>query len=531
METLDALVIGAGFHGLYQLYRLRQEGFRVKVVDAGADLGGVWYWNCYPGARVDSHVPNYEYSLASLWRDWGWSERFPSQPEIQRYFRHVDQVLELSRDVILDTRVTAARFDEVERIWRVDTSDGRTTRARWLIPCTGFASKAYVPDFPGLEHFDGPCHHTAHWPQAGLDLADKRVGVVGTGASAVQVIQEAAKVSSRVTVFQRTPMMALPMRQQHYDAAAQARMKLTYPRLFDKRATSQSSYCDIVADRRSALEVNAAERQVVFEDAWQKGGFHFWAGTFRDVLSDVAANRLAYDFWRDKVRARIDDPALKEKLAPAEPPHPFGSKRPSLEQGYYEVFNQPNVTLVDLHETPIERIEGNGVRAGNTLHELDILVLATGFDASTGGLGDIDLMGTGGRTLGEIWAGGVRTHLGMAVPEFPNLLMLYGPQSPTAFCNGPTCAELQGEWVVECLKHLREHGLTRLEATPDAAEAWNRHMDEVAGRGLLTLADSWYMGANVPGKVRQLLHHPGPQEYMAYCRRSAESGYSGFTLS
>jgi len=530
-EALDALIIGAGFHGLYQLYRLRQLGFSVRVFEAGAELGGIWYWNCYPGARVDSHVPNYEYSMETLWRDWSWSERFPSWEELRAYFRHVDAKLDLRRDVALNTRVSAASFDPASDRWRIETTDGRRVRARFLIACTGFASKAFVPDFPGLERFAGPCHHTAHWPQEGLDLTGQRVGVIGTGASGVQVVQEAGRVAAHTTVFQRTPMLALPMRQRRLDATTQARMKRDYPELFRRRAVTQSSFCDIVADRRSALEVPPAERQAVFEDAWRKGGFHFWAGTFSDILTNLESNRLAYDFWREKTRARIRDPATAERLAPMEPPHPYGTKRPSLEQGYYEVFNQRNVTLIDVRSHPIEAVTPTGVRTAAGHHDLDILILATGFDASTGGLTQIDLRSTTGRPLADIWARRVQTHLGLAVPGFPNMFILYGPQSPTAFCNGPTCAELQGDWVVDCLAHLRATGHSRIEATPAAAEAWDRHMEDVAARSLLPLADSWYMGANVPGKPRQLLHHPGVQDYLAYCRESAANGYAGFEIS
>ncbi|MFU8815066.1 MAG: flavin-containing monooxygenase [Pseudomonadales bacterium] len=530
VEVLDALIIGAGFHGLYQLHRLRELGFAVRIFEAGAELGGIWYWNCYPGARVDSHVPNYEFSLETLWRDWNWSERFPSWQELRRYFQHVDQKLQLSRDVRFNTRVTAARFDADRDQWLVESADGRLTRARFVIACTGFAAKAYVPDFPGLSRFGGPCHHTAHWPQQGLDMTGKRVGVIGTGASGVQVIQEAAKVAAQVTVFQRTPMLALPMQQRQLDEPTQRLMKRDYPEVFRQRAASQSSYSDIVADPRSALAVSAEERNAVFEAAWREGGFHFWAGTFSDVLSDHDANLLAYEFWRDKTRDRIRDRATADKLAPMQPPHPFGAKRPSLEQGYYEAFNQHNVTLVDVRERPIEAVTTSGVRSGGEGHELDILVVATGFDAGTGGLTAIDIRGTTGSTLAETWAGGVTTHLGMAVPGFPNLLMLYGPQSPCAFCNGPTCAELQGDWVVDCLTHLRAAGRTRITATPAAADAWNRHMDDVAARSLLPLADSWYMGANIPGKRRQMLFHPGVQEYMSLCNASAASGYAGFDL-
>jgi cyclohexanone monooxygenase len=529
-QVLDALIVGAGFSGLYQLHRLRQRGFDVRLFEAGADLGGVWYWNCYPGARVDSHVPNYEFSFEELWRDWSWTERFPSWDELRRYFRHVDQKLELSRDIRFDTRVTAARFDADADEWQIECADAHRVRARFFIPCTGFAARAYVPRLPGLEGFAGPCFHTAHWPQGGLDMTAQRVGVIGTGASGVQVIQEAGRIASRLTVFQRTPNLALPMRQQALDASSQRAMKAHYPEWFRRRAQAGGGLFDIAADERSALEVSPEERQAVFESAWQKGGFHFWGGTFSDINFDEEANRLAYAFWREKTRARIEDPVTAEKLAPADPPHPFGTKRPSLEQWYYEVFNQENVTLVDVRDEPIEEITRAGVRTASRHYELDVLVLATGFDASTGGLTQIDIRGVSGRTLKETWSRGVQTHLGLGIPDFPNLLMLYGPQSPTAFCNGPTCAELQGDWVVDCLCYLRERGLRRIEATTAAGESWTDHMAELAAGSLLSQADSWYMGANVPGKPRQLLHHLGVQEYLAFCRESAENGYSGFEL-
>jgi cyclohexanone monooxygenase len=331
-------------------------------------------------------------------------------------------------------------------------------------------------------------------------------------------------------VFQRTPNLALPMGQQALDEPMQRAMKTHYPEWFRQRAASNGGLFDVVTNGISALEVSAEERRAVFEAAWQKGGFHFWAGTFSDIILDADANRLAYAFWREKVSARIKNPAVAEKLAPADPPHPFGAKRPSLEQWYYEVFNQDNVELVDVRDEPIAEITATGVRTRSRHFPLDILVLATGFDASTGGLTQIDIRGLSGRTLADTWESGVRTHLGIAIPDFPNLLMLYGPQSPTAFCNGPTCAELQGDWIADCLCHVRDHRKTRIAATAAAAESWTRHMEELAAGTLLPLADSWYMGANIPGKPRQLLHHLGLQEYLVFCRESAESGYSGFEL-
>jgi cyclohexanone monooxygenase len=529
--NLDALIIGAGFSGLYQLYRLREHGFDVQLLEAGADLGGIWYWNCYPGARVDSHVPNYEFSMEELWRDWNWSERFPAWDELRRYFHHVDAKLGLSRDIRFKTRVVCASFDGDANEWGIECEDGYRVRSRFLIPCTGFAARAYVPEIPGLDSFRGPCFHTAHWPQDGLDLTGLRVGVVGTGASGVQVIQEAGRTASELTVFQRTPNLALPMRQRSLDESTQRQMKAEYPDVFRRRAESNGGLYDIAPDERSALAVSDEERLARFESAWEKGGFHFWAGTFIDIILDKESNRLAYEFWRDKTRARIKDPAIAEKLAPTSAPHPFGAKRPSLEQWYYEVFNQDNVTLVDLREEPIEEITPNGARTTRREFDLDLLVLATGFDASTGGLTQFDIHGASGGTLRDAWKNGVQTYLGIAVPDFPNMLMLYGPQSPTAFCNGPTCAELQGNWVVDCLSYLRDHGFMRIEASVDAAAMWTQHMADLASGTLLPEAESWYMGANIPGKPRQLLHHPGLQLYLAYCRESAENGYSGLVLS
>ena len=529
-EELDALIIGAGFSGLYVLYRMRQRGFKVRIFEAGADLGGIWYWNCYPGARVDSHVPNYEFSMEELWRDWNWTERFPSWDELRRYFHHVDEKLELSSDIRFNARVTDARFDADADRWQIECEDGHEVRARFVIACTGFAAKAYVPDFPGLEAFAGPCFHTGLWPQDGLDMTGRRVGVIGTGASGVQVIQEAGKIASHLTVFQRTPNLALPMNQKRLDEPAQTAMKAHYPEWFRQRAESPGGLFDISPDKRSALDVSPEERLAIFESAWQKGGFHFWGGTFIDIILNLESNQLAYEFWREKTRARIQDPVLAEKLAPTDPPHPFGTKRPSLEQWYYEVFNQDNVELVDVRDDPIEEITSSGVRTVTRHYEIDILVLATGFDASTGGLTQIDFRGRSGRALKETWSTGVETQLGIGIPDFPNLLMLYGPQSPTAFWNGPSSAEAQGDWVVDCLCYLRDEGHTRIEATPAAAASWTEHMALLAENTLLPLAESWYMGANIPGKPRQLLHHIGVPIYRELCRQSAENGYAGFEL-
>lgn len=527
----DAIVIGAGFNGVYQLYRLREAGFRILLVEAGAGLGGIWHWNCYPGARVDSHVPNYEFSIDGIWQTWSWSERFPGFRELRAYFDHVDRTLNLSKDVRFNTRISGAEWHETGKRWLLTTDQNQLLTCKVVIPCLGFASKPYIPSFEGISDFAGPCHHTALWPQDGLSFAGKRVGVIGTGASGVQVIQEAAKDAAHLTVFQRTPMLALPMRQQQYDADTMARMKLEYPAMFERRARSATTYHDIQADPRSALSVTPEERYQRFDWAWQQGGFHFWAGTFSDVIANKDANTLAYAFWRNRTRARIIDQEVARILAPDEAPHPFGAKRPSLEQNYYEVFNQANVTLVDLKATPVERIVADGVQSGSTLHELDVLVMATGFDASTGGFTAINWRGRDGVSLSDRWRNGPLTHLGMAVPGFPNFLMLYGPQSPTAFCNGPTCAEAQGDWVVNFLRRLRERNQQVFETTDNAAIAWGDHMREAFSDSLLHLADSWYVGANVPGKKRELLYYANTLKYLSLCDEVAANGYSGFRFS
>jgi cation diffusion facilitator CzcD-associated flavoprotein CzcO len=529
-NLLDVLIMGAGFSGLYLLYRLRQQGFNVKLFEADAGLGGVWYSSRYPGARVDSHVPNYEYSMEEVWRDWTWTERFPGAEELQRYFRHVDKQLNLSPDIRFNSRINKANYDNDLNLWHIDCEDGSQTQTRFFVSCVGFAAKSYTPEIPGIEKFNGDCYHTAHWPAAGLDLSDKRVGVIGTGASGVQVIQEAGKVAADLTVFQRTPMIALPMQQRQLDAESQQLAKADYVNIYHVRNASGGGIYDIVGDKRSALDISKTEREQVLERAWQAGGFHCWL-PFVDTLSNLQSNRMVYDFWRAKTLTRLHDPKLAQMLAPKEPPHPFGAKRPSLEQWYYEVFNQNNVELIDINESPIETVTETGLSVDNRHIDLDILVMATGYDAITGGLTNFEINGTTDQTLAETWSTGVTTQLGIGVPGFPNLLMIYGAQSPTSFWNGPTSAEVQGDWLVECLCYLRDNNKQRIEATIEGATAWGEQMKELADSTLLPMANSWYMGANIPGKPRQLLNYVGANGYMAHCNASADAGYSGFKLS
>jgi cation diffusion facilitator CzcD-associated flavoprotein CzcO len=529
-EEVDLLVVGAGFSGIYQLDRLRAQGFKVKLFEAGSEAGGIWYWNCYPGARVDSPSAVYQFSRESLWRDWSYSERFPSWEELRQYFAYVIDKLDLARDIRYNTRVKSAEFDQTANQWTV-RADDVVVKARFVVMCTGFGSKPFIPALEGLESFRGPKPHTALWPQQGLDMTGKRVGVIGTGASAVQVIQEAGRTAAHLTVFQRTPNMAVPMRQKKYDAAEQRKLKEEYPERFAMRSKTFAGV-DFAMVEKNALEISAEERKAIYESIWQEGGLGFWVGNFQDIYFNEASNLTAYEFWRGKTRARIKDPVLAEKLAPTVPPHPFGVKRPSLEQNYYEVFNQDNVTLVDIRESPIERITPTGVKTKDGEHEIDILVLATGFDGFTGGPTSIDIRGTQGKTLKEKWANGASAHLGTTTSGFPNLLFVYGVQSPAAFCNGPSCAEMHGEWIVQFLTHLRDNKHSRVESTAAADEAWTEQIFTMGNMTLFPRADSWFMSANVPGKTHQMAAFPGGlPNFVAKLNETAAQGYEGFVLS
>ena len=530
-EELDVVLVGAGFAGLYLLDRLHDMGMCVQLFEAGDAPGGVSYWNCYPGARVDSPGPMYQFSREDLWRDWSFTELYPSWQEIRAYFHYVDEKLGLSRDIRFNRRVTEAEFDRARNLWTVHSNDGSVSKARYFVLCTGLGSKPYIPELPGLSNFARERHHTALWPQQGLDLAGKRVGVIGTGASGVQVAQEAAAVAAHLTVFQRTPNLALPMRQRKLDTDTIRRMKEGYCSAYQKRRTSFGGF-DYEFLPMSASEVSEDERRATFERVWEIGGFTPWVGSFNDLLANEESSRAAYDFWRDKTRVRIKDPAIAEMLAPMEPPHPYGTKRPSLEQNFFEIFNQPNVRLVNLRKTPIEKVTAGGIITTAGEHDLDVLVLATGFDTVTGGLTSIDILGTQGETLREKWAKGVRTHLGMASAGFPNLLFVYGPQSPNALVNGPTCAELQGDWIVQLLDHLRQRNFVRFEAMVTAEEAWRAHVHAIADGTLFPRADSWYFGANIPGKPREMLAFAGGfATYMSECNESAARGYEGYVMS
>jgi cyclohexanone monooxygenase len=528
----DVLIVGAGFAGLYQLKHLRDRGYDVRLIDAGSDIGGVWHWNCYPGARVDSIGAIYQYSDPELWKDWDYSEKFPCWEELRAYFDYVDSKWDLRKDCQFNTRVTTAYFDGNRNVWHVGTDDGRTTTCRWLVLCTGFAAKPMIPEFEHRDRFTGIAAHTGLWPQEGVDMKGKRVGVIGTGASGVQVIQEAAKEAAHVTVFQRTANLTIPMRQHVISKEENAKLKEEkYAEFFDVRGKTFAGF-EFDFYPKGAAEVDEEERRRVFEEVWEQGAFNWWLGNFNDVLVNPESNSAQYAFWREQTRKRIKKPELYEILAPTQPPHPYGVKRPCLEQWFYECFNQDNVELVDLKKEPIDHITEKGLVAGDRAFEFDVLVYATGFDAVSGGLMQIDIKGMDGRSLAEHWSHGIRTHLGMASPEFPNLMFLYGPQSPSGFCNGPTCAELQGDWLIRFIEDMTEQGVVRAEVTEDAAEDWARQTHAIINGTLFPEANSWYMGANIPGKKREILVYPGGlPSYLEIVNKVAAEGYTGFKLA
>lgn len=530
-DKLDVLLIGAGFTGLYQLYHLRKLGYKVHLVDAGADVGGIWHWNCYPGARVDTHCQIYQYSMPELWKEFNWKELFPNWAQMREYFHFVDKKLDLSKDISFNTRVQSAVFDEDKREWAVRSLGHQPIRARFVIANLGFGASPSTPKVEGIETFKGQWHHTALWPQEGVDMAGKRVAIIGTGSSGVQVAQEAALNAKQVTVYQRTPNLALPMHQKQLSAEDNHRMKPELPAAFEARGKCFAGF-DFNFVPKNATEVSDAERNAILEKLWSTGGFRYWLANFQDYLFDDKANDYVYEFWRDKVRARINNPKVAEKLAPMKKPHPYGTKRPSLEQWYYEIFNQSNVKLVDVNETPILRLSEKGIVTQDGETEFDLIVFATGFDAVTGGLTSIDFRNSEGHSFKDVWSDGIRTHLGVSTAGFPNLLFGYGPQSPAGFCNGPSSAEYQGDLLISLMNHLRDNGITRIEAEPAAQEAWRKLIADFWNSSLFPRAKSWYQGSNIPGKKVESLNFPlGLPSYIAKFDESAEQGYAGFTLS
>ncbi len=528
---LDALVVGAGFAGLYQLLCLRDRlGLSVQALEAGGGVGGTWYWNRYPGARCDSESHVYWYTFSpELMREWEWSERYPGQAEILRYLNFVAGRFDLKKDIRFDTRVVAAHYDEPANRWRVRTGQGDTYVVKFLITAVGCLSTANVPDFPGLNDFAGDWYHTGQWPHEGVDFTGKRVGMIGTGSTGIQAAPVIAASAKHLTVFQRTANYSVPARNAPLTAEFRQYIK---DHAQDIRAFTHETINGMafkIEDRR-ALETPPEEREQIYEAAWERGGLQFRAA-FYDMMIDKAANDTAADFVKRKIRSIVKDPATAAVLSDID--HPYAAKRPPIDTNYFETYNRPNVTLVDLRNAPIERISRAGICTTEAEYPVDIIVFATGFDAMTGPMLRMDIRGRGGVSLKDAWEAGPLTYLGLQVAGFPNLFTITGPGSPSVLCNMPVAIEQHADWITDCIRHLNDTGLDRIEAKTDAVDKWVAEVNEMAHKTVLPLAThSWYLGANIPGKPRVFMPYAGGMlRYRKICEDVAARGYEGFTLS
>jgi cation diffusion facilitator CzcD-associated flavoprotein CzcO len=525
----DALVVGAGFAGLYAVYAARRLGRSVLGIEAGGDVGGTWYWNRYPGARCDVESVDYSYSFdADLQRDWRWSERYATQPEILAYARHVADRFRLRNHYRFNERVTAAAFDEASAAWIVTTASGCRLRARWIVFAAGSLSTPIRPDIPGIDDFAGEMLFTARWPEEPVNFDGKRVGVIGTGSSGIQCIPIIAESAEKLTVFQRSPNYSVPALNRDIPDEEWAEIQATYAeRRWKSFASGGGSPHEI--HPREVWEIDEAERESLFEEGWKKGGVLF-AKIFPKQTMDDSVNALARDFAERKIREIVRDPVVADDLIPTD--HPIGTKRICTDSGYFETFNRHNVELVNLRREPIVAVTEKGIRTENGMHELDMLVFATGFDAMTGTITRIDFRGAGGESIADAWADGPKTMLGLMVPGFPNLFNITGPGSPSVLANMILGAEQHVDWAMQLLLWAEQRGHTMVEARRDAAEAWTAHVDEIAGKTLFTQAKSWYMGANVEGKKRTFMPYIGGfAGYISQCEAVRKEGYKGFVFS
>ncbi len=526
-ETFDAVIVGAGFAGLYLLHRLRKLGLRVRVFEAGDGVGGTWYWNRYPGARCDVESMEYSYQFDdALQQEWNWTERYAAQPEILKYANHVADRYDLRRDIVFESRVKSARFDEAANRWRIETENGHHAEATWCVMATGCLSSTNTPKFKGLGSFKGPTYHTGRWPHEGVDFTGLRVGVIGTGSSAIQSIPIMAQQAAQLTVFQRTATYAIPAHNAPLDEEQRRDFKARYPEI-RKQAWQNRNGIRFVPNPVSALAVDETERQAEYERRWQLGGLAF-SGAFNDLLIDKKANDTAAAFVRGKIASIVDDAATAALLTPK---NVLACKRLCIDSGYYATYNRPNVRLVDVSSTPISEITPDGLKVGDRAYEFDAIVFATGFDAMTGALFAMDIRGRDGLALKEKWAAGPRTYLGLATAGFPNLFTVTGPGSPSVLSNMLPSIEQHVEWISACIGWMRERGMARIEAEENAENAWVEHVNQVAGATLFPTCNSWYLGANVPGKPRVFMPYIGVPPYVEKCNEVAARGYEGFAMA
>lgn len=527
---LDAMIIGAGVAGLYQLHMLRNQGLTVRAYDNAAGVGGTWYWNRYPGAKFDSEAYIYQYYFSEeLFKDWSWSEKFPAQPEIERWLNYVADRLDLRKDIQFETTIEAAHYDEATRRWTVRTGAGEVIDTQYLITCCGMLSAPLTEVFPGQDSFKGRIFHTSRWPREPIDLSGKRVGVVGIGATGIQVIQTIADTVGHLDVFIRTPQYTLPMKSPAYGPDEVQAYK---ERFEDLRQTLPHTFTGFEYDfQYTWADLSPAERRAVLEDIYADGSLKLWLASFGEMFFDEAVSQEVSEFVREKMRARLKDPRLCDLLIPSD--YGFGTHRVPLERNYLEVYHRPNVTAVSVKDNPIVAVVPEGLRlADGTVYPLDVIILATGFDAGTGALTRIDIRGKGGRSLKEDWGRDIRTTMGLQIHGYPNLFTTAVPLAPSAaLCNMTTCLQQQTEWISACIAHLSQQGKTVMEPTAEAEEAWVRHHDETAGATLIAKTNSWYLGSNVPGKPRRVLSYTGGVgTYRRKCDEVAAGGYPGFVI-
>ncbi len=528
---IDALIIGAGVAGLYQLHQLRERGLNVRAYDTATDVGGTWYWNRYPGAKFDSEAYIYQYLFSEeLYKGWSWSERFPGQAEIERWMHYVADSLDLRRDIQFSTTITNATFDEERERWTVTTDSGEVIDTQFLVTCGGMLSAPMSEVFPGQATFGGTIFHTARWPKGDIDLAGKRVGVVGVGATGIQVIQTIAEKVGHLTVFARTPQYVLPMKNPSYSEDDVAAYKDRFDEL---RSTLPHTFTGFEYDfEHDWTALTSDQRLAVLEDLYDNGSLKMWLAGFAEMFFDAEVSEQISDFVRGKMRDRLKDPELCEILIPSD--YGFGTHRVPLETDYLEVYHRDNVDLVSVRDNPIAEIRREGVvLSDGSLHDLDVIILATGFDAGTGALTRIDIRGRDGRSLREDWGRDIRTTMGLMVHGYPNMLTTATPLAPSAaLCNMTTCLQQQTEWIADAISHVRAAGKSVIEATREGEDAWVAHHDETAGVNLISKTNSWYTGSNVPGKPRRVLSYTGGVgAYREKCTEVAQSGYPGFAIS
>ena len=529
-NSYDVIIVGAGIAGMYGVYKLRGEGFTVRAFERGDGVGGTWYWNRYPGARCDVDSVDYSFSFdEELEQEWDWTERYPTQPELLKYFNHVATRHDLRRDIQLNTTVTAVTYNEAENNWAVSTDDGQTHTAKFVITAAGCLSIVNRPDFPGLDSFQGDWYHTARWPEGDVDLTGKRVGIIGTGSTGIQLIPQLAERADHLTVFQRTPNFSVPARNAPLDPTAAADVKANYRQI--RKDNRESAFGQArEANDKSALEVTSEQVKAEMDGRWAVGGGPAVMLCFTDVLTDERANAIVAEYVRDQIREIVNDPDTAAALCPHN--HPIGCKRICVDIDYFETYNRDNVDLVDVREAPIQRITKTGIElTDGRSFDLDVIVFATGFDAMTGPLFEMNIAGRDGLRLKDKWADGPRTYLGLSTVGFPNLFTVTGPGSPSVLSNMMVSVEQHIDWITDALVHIREHDNAVMEATPAAEDRWTEHVGAVANATLFPKANSWYMGANIPGKPRVMTPYiGGVGTYREQCRRVQEHGYEGFAI-